>query len=463
MSRLEPLPSAAPRNRTPVATRDGAGPPASFSLPEMLNEVAARRSARPAEPQAPREARAEPPAWGRAREKPDRFDRSREEGRPASVPRRSDRADEVQTRREAVRARDDRTERSERSRADETRPHQDDRTDKTEHSVAEAPSAPMQDTGKEPDAAEAAEAAPDAAAQAQPGSGPPGALGVQLAAGLILATEAGAGPGSTRNATVQGIGTGTARPLTKGGEPVPEGNTAGNTAAAEGAAGPPTDKAVPGAVTAIPGKQDGTGGEKAPTSEGGSAGLPSLTEGSAREGTGPTARPSFTDFLGPAAPPDAKPGAAAQRTVLTDVAVGRVPIEIGLRSLDGSNQFEIRLSPEELGRVDVKLDIDKSGEVRAHLVVERPEALALLTRDRAQLERAFEQAGLRPGDGGIAFSLRDGSAGEGGRSMKDGSRQGQAGRGPASPGRDDIAGAQSAGAVLPRAILSRLGALDLRI
>jgi hypothetical protein len=321
----------------------------------------------------------------------------------------------------------------------------------------------MQDTGKEPDAAEAAEAAPGAAAQAQPGSGPPGALGVQLAAGLILATEAGAGPGSTRNATVQGIGAGTARPSAKGGEPVSEGATTEDTAEPEGAAGAPAGKAVPGAVAALAGKQDGTGGEDGPSSESGFAGLPGLAEASAREGTGPTARPSFTDFLGPAAPPDAKPGAAAQRTVLTDVAVGRVPIEIGLRSLDGSNQFEIRLSPEELGRVDVKLDIDKSGEVRAHLVVERPEALALLTRDRAQLERAFEQAGLRPGDGGIAFSLRDGSAGDGGRSMQDGSRQGQAERGPAGPGRDEIAGAQSAGAILPRAILSRLGALDLRI
>jgi hypothetical protein len=232
MSRLEPLPSAAPRNRTPVATRDGAGPPASFSLPEMLNEVAARRSARPAEPQTRREAKAEPPGWGRAREKPDRFDRSREEGRPASVPRRSDRADEVQTRREAVRARDDRrTERAETSRADERRPHpKEDGTDTTEHSVAEAPSGSKQDTGKEPKAAEApsaptrdsgkepeaAEAAPGAAAQVQPGSVPPVTLGLQVAAGLVLATEAGAAPGSTRNAAVQGIGAGTARPFHQG-------------------------------------------------------------------------------------------------------------------------------------------------------------------------------------------------------------------------------------------------------
>jgi flagellar hook-length control protein FliK len=238
---------------------------------------------------------------------------------------------------------------------------------------------------------------------------------------------------------------GTARPSVKGGEPAPEGATPEQAAAVEGAAGEPAGKAVPGTITGIAAKQDGTGGEHSPSSEGGFAVLQASTESSAREAAGPNARPSFADLLGPVAAPDAKPAAAAQRTVLTDVAIGRVPIEIGLRSLEGSNQFEIRLSPDELGRVDVKLDIDKSGEVRAHLVVERPEALALLTRDRAQLERAFEQAGLRPGDGGIAFSLRDGNAGDGGRSMQDGNRQGQAERGPAGPGRDEIAGARVPG------------------
>ena len=32
-----------------------------------------------------------------------------------------------------------------------------------------------------------------------------------------------------------------------------------------------------------------------------------------------------------------------------------VPIEIGLRALSGAKQFDIRLDPGELGRVDVNL------------------------------------------------------------------------------------------------------------
>ncbi len=87
--------------------------------------------------------------------------------------------------------------------------------------------------------------------------------------------------------------------------------------------------------------------------------------------------------------------------------MGAVPIEIGLKSLAGVNRFEIRLDPAELGRIDVRLDIGESGEVKAHLVVDRVETLALLQRDAKTLERAFEQAGLRPSDSGIDLSLRD--------------------------------------------------------
>lgn len=78
-----------------------------------------------------------------------------------------------------------------------------------------------------------------------------------------------------------------------------------------------------------------------------------------------------------------------------------------MRSLNGTNRFEIRLDPEELGRIDVRLDIDRDGGVRARLVVDRVETLALLQRDARTLERAFEQAGLKPSEGGVDLSLRD--------------------------------------------------------
>lgn len=84
-----------------------------------------------------------------------------------------------------------------------------------------------------------------------------------------------------------------------------------------------------------------------------------------------------------------------------------VPIEIGLRAMSGSRQFDIRLDPDELGRVDVNLSISDKGEVSAKLVVDRVETLHLLQRDARTLERAFEQAGLKPSDGGVDITLRD--------------------------------------------------------
>ncbi|MCI9880690.1 flagellar hook-length control protein FliK [Methylobacterium goesingense] len=99
---------------------------------------------------------------------------------------------------------------------------------------------------------------------------------------------------------------------------------------------------------------------------------------------------------------------------------------IGLRSLAGSNQFEIRLDPKDLGRIDVNLDIDKeTGAVQARLVVDRPETLALLQRDASNLQQALAQAGLNPGEGSINLSLR-------GDGQQDGRSNGSGGDGQQS-------------------------------
>lgn len=84
-----------------------------------------------------------------------------------------------------------------------------------------------------------------------------------------------------------------------------------------------------------------------------------------------------------------------------------VPVEIGARALAGNKRFDIRLDPAELGRIDVSLEISDKGEVSAKLTVDRVETLHMLQRDARTLERAFEQAGLKPSEGGIDMSLRD--------------------------------------------------------
>ncbi|OYU89647.1 MAG: flagellar hook-length control protein [Bradyrhizobiaceae bacterium PARB1] len=89
------------------------------------------------------------------------------------------------------------------------------------------------------------------------------------------------------------------------------------------------------------------------------------------------------------------------------VPLSGVAVEIAQSAKAGKTSFDIRLDPAELGRIDVRLEVDKHGNVTSHLTVEKPETLTMLRQDAPQLQRALEQAGLKTNDGGLQFSLRD--------------------------------------------------------
>ena len=97
-----------------------------------------------------------------------------------------------------------------------------------------------------------------------------------------------------------------------------------------------------------------------------------------------------------------QPGPQAAAVPLDGLA-----IEIAGKALAGKNRFEIRLDPPELGRIGVRLDVDRNGNVTSRLIVERADTLDLLRRDAAGLERALQDAGLKTADNGLQFSLRD--------------------------------------------------------
>lgn len=67
--------------------------------------------------------------------------------------------------------------------------------------------------------------------------------------------------------------------------------------------------------------------------------------------------------------------------------------------------FTIKLDPPELGRVEVKMAIDKHNAVKAHLIIEKPETFMMLQRDAQILERSLQGMGMDTGDGGISFEL----------------------------------------------------------
>lgn len=85
----------------------------------------------------------------------------------------------------------------------------------------------------------------------------------------------------------------------------------------------------------------------------------------------------------------------------------QIAVQIKSAMQNGNSRLTVALHPVELGRVEVKLDIDKDKKVTATIVVERPATLDLLRNDAKALERALQDAGLQTDSGSLSFNLRD--------------------------------------------------------
>jgi hypothetical protein len=95
-------------------------------------------------------------------------------------------------------------------------------------------------------------------------------------------------------------------------------------------------------------------------------------------------------------------------------AVAQISAQI-LRRLEGqTTRFELALTPEDLGRVDVMLEIDGDGGVTARLAFDNPAAAAELRAQADQLRRELEAAGLNVARDGLQFAERDTRRDDGG-------------------------------------------------
>ena len=110
--------------------------------------------------------------------------------------------------------------------------------------------------------------------------------------------------------------------------------------------------------------------------------------------------PTAGGIQSPSFQKDVTPVAAA-------VPIEGVAVEIAAKASEGMKSFEIRLDPPELGRIHVRLDVDRNGEITSRVMADRQDTLDLLRRDASQLERALNDAGLRTSNNGLQFSLRD--------------------------------------------------------
>jgi flagellar hook-length control protein FliK len=113
----------------------------------------------------------------------------------------------------------------------------------------------------------------------------------------------------------------------------------------------------------------------------------------------------------------------------------QIAVQIKNAMQNGNSRLTVALHPVELGRVEVKLDIDKDKNVTATIVVDRPATLDLLRNDAKALERALQDAGLQTGSGSLSFNLRD-SNGQNGDTAQNGTGTGGSGSGTGAGGSD---------------------------
>lgn len=124
----------------------------------------------------------------------------------------------------------------------------------------------------------------------------------------------------------------------------------------------------------------------------------------------PTAMPARTPEAladtsqGLALAPSRLPSALSRATVETTAMIAAQV----LRRLDGrTTRFEMALTPESLGRVDVSLEIDSEGRMAARLAFDNPAAAAELRGRADELRRQLEQAGLFLAEDALQFSDRE--------------------------------------------------------
>jgi flagellar hook-length control protein FliK len=364
-------------------------------------------------------------------------------------------------------------------------------TDGKAAKASDEPAAPAQDDASAPaDAAQADAAAADVAAllaAAAAGQGiqapnqgaaakggdpqaPDGSGAVKGAEGVLLAASGGsgeageAGPGKGEGKAVGKAARG-ALPLT--GTQVPAGQATtdeANAADAETSATTPVLETKPQGEAAPMRMHPSLQALGDALKAGGEASAALQSDGlAALSGDGASTTPSVPSAaaLGhrqAGAPAASGPAAPTQQPASTTPAMplSAVPIEIGMKALEGSQAFRIRLHPEDLGQIDVKLHIDDDGTVKAQLTADRVETLAMLQRDAKTLERAFEQAGLKTSDSGLQFSLGSDN-GQAGRQQQNQQGSGQNQQQTFQP----LAGQELTATI--RAIQAAAGGLDIRI
>jgi flagellar hook-length control protein FliK len=85
----------------------------------------------------------------------------------------------------------------------------------------------------------------------------------------------------------------------------------------------------------------------------------------------------------------------------------QISIQIKQGVASGADTIRIHLQPQELGNIDVVLEVKNSDPAQIRIIADRAETLELLQKDGRLLEKALAEAGLKTDSGSLQFSLKE--------------------------------------------------------
>ena len=86
--------------------------------------------------------------------------------------------------------------------------------------------------------------------------------------------------------------------------------------------------------------------------------------------------------------------------------VEQIKVNITKSAIKGVDTIDIQLKPEDLGKIQIKMQISKDGKLQAEIVSSRPETAELLQKEASNLAKAFNDAGFDADERSFNFSFQ---------------------------------------------------------
>lgn len=110
--------------------------------------------------------------------------------------------------------------------------------------------------------------------------------------------------------------------------------------------------------------------------------------------------------------PPKMPQAHARPNLPAHALADQVAVNIQRGISQGQDRITVQLRPAELGRVEIKMEMNHDGKMSAVIMAERPETLDMLRQDSRSLIDALNQAGLKTDANSLSFNLQGQNSGE---------------------------------------------------